>query len=137
MFSRWCSTATGRVLALVHCLRRADMCAHTNMLLLLLPLPLLLLQVAVLFRNHNDLLTQFTYFLPDNSPPQVWQQVLSSSSSSGGGVIVSVSGADVAFCSSYAAPATPSMPAAAAVAASSRFSPMHELLNAVGTLRLV
>lgn len=29
------------------------------------------LQVAVLFKNHNDLLTQFTYFLPDNSPPQV------------------------------------------------------------------
>jgi histone deacetylase complex regulatory component SIN3 len=30
-------------------------------------------QVAVLFKNHNDLLTQFTYFLPDNSPPQVSQ----------------------------------------------------------------
>jgi hypothetical protein len=30
-----------------------------------------LVQVAVLFRSHNDLLTQFTYFLPDNSPPQV------------------------------------------------------------------
>jgi histone deacetylase complex regulatory component SIN3 len=30
-------------------------------------------QVAVLFKNHNDLLTQFTYFLPDNSPPQVRQ----------------------------------------------------------------
>jgi histone deacetylase complex regulatory component SIN3 len=29
------------------------------------------LQVAVLFRNHNDLLTEFTYFLPDNSPAQV------------------------------------------------------------------
>eukprot|EP00879_Flechtneria_rotunda_P010154 GHRR01010615.1.p1 GENE.GHRR01010615.1~~GHRR01010615.1.p1 ORF type:complete len:776 (+),score=281.26 GHRR01010615.1:210-2537(+) len=27
-------------------------------------------EVAVLFRNHNDLLTEFTYFLPDNSPPQ-------------------------------------------------------------------
>lgn len=25
----------------------------------------------MLFRSHNDLLTQFTYFLPDNSPPQV------------------------------------------------------------------
>ena len=31
----------------------------------------MLRQVAVLFRSHNDLLTQFTYFLPDNSPPQV------------------------------------------------------------------
>lgn len=29
------------------------------------------IQVAVLFRNHNDLLTEFTYFLPDNSPQQV------------------------------------------------------------------
>jgi hypothetical protein len=29
------------------------------------------LQVAVLFRQHADLLTEFTYFLPDNSPPQV------------------------------------------------------------------
>lgn len=28
------------------------------------------MQVAVLFRNHSDLLTEFTYFLPDNSPPQ-------------------------------------------------------------------
>lgn len=27
-------------------------------------------QVAVLFRSHSDLLTEFTYFLPDNSPPQ-------------------------------------------------------------------
>ena len=27
------------------------------------------LQVAVLFRQHTDLLTEFTYFLPDNSPP--------------------------------------------------------------------
>ncbi len=26
-------------------------------------------QVAVLFRNHSDLLTEFTFFLPDNSPP--------------------------------------------------------------------
>lgn len=34
-----------------------------------------LLQVAVLFKNHNDLLTQFTYFLPDNSPPQVMRQL--------------------------------------------------------------
>lgn len=33
----------------------------------------LCVQVAVLFKNHNDLLTQFTYFLPDNSPPQVRQ----------------------------------------------------------------
>jgi histone deacetylase complex regulatory component SIN3 len=33
------------------------------------------LQVAVLFKNHNDLLTQFTYFLPDNSPPQVMRQL--------------------------------------------------------------
>jgi histone deacetylase complex regulatory component SIN3 len=35
------------------------------------------MQVAVLFRAHADLLTEFTYFLPDNSPPQVhssWQQ---------------------------------------------------------------
>jgi histone deacetylase complex regulatory component SIN3 len=31
----------------------------------------LALQVAVLFRQHADLLTEFTYFLPDNSPPQV------------------------------------------------------------------
>lgn len=34
-----------------------------------------MLQVAVLFKNHNDLLTQFTYFLPDNSPPQVMRQL--------------------------------------------------------------
>ena len=27
------------------------------------------LQVAVLFRNHQDLLDEFTYFLPDNTPP--------------------------------------------------------------------
>eukprot|EP00878_Enallax_costatus_P007439 GHUV01007791.1.p1 GENE.GHUV01007791.1~~GHUV01007791.1.p1 ORF type:complete len:1062 (+),score=409.26 GHUV01007791.1:105-3290(+) len=27
-------------------------------------------EVAVLFRSHSDLLTEFTYFLPDNSPPQ-------------------------------------------------------------------
>lgn len=26
-------------------------------------------QVAVLFRSHNDLLGEFTYFLPDNTPP--------------------------------------------------------------------
>lgn len=25
----------------------------------------------MLFRSHSDLLTEFTYFLPDNSPPQV------------------------------------------------------------------
>jgi histone deacetylase complex regulatory component SIN3 len=25
--------------------------------------------VAVLFKNHHDLLTEFTYFLPDSSPP--------------------------------------------------------------------
>lgn len=26
-------------------------------------------QVALLFRNHDDLLREFTYFLPDNTPP--------------------------------------------------------------------
>lgn len=26
-------------------------------------------EVALLFRNHNDLLAEFTYFLPDNNPP--------------------------------------------------------------------
>ena len=26
-------------------------------------------QVALLFRNHEDLLREFTYFLPDNTPP--------------------------------------------------------------------
>lgn len=26
-------------------------------------------EVALLFRNHSDLLAEFTYFLPDNSPP--------------------------------------------------------------------
>lgn len=36
--------------------------------------------MAVLFRAHSDLLTEFTYFLPDNSPPQVCS--ISSSSSS-------------------------------------------------------
>jgi histone deacetylase complex regulatory component SIN3 len=33
-------------------------------------------QVAVLFRVHADLLTEFTYFLPDNSPPQVYSSRL-------------------------------------------------------------
>jgi hypothetical protein len=28
------------------------------------------LQVAILFKYHNDLLTEFTYFLPDNTPQQ-------------------------------------------------------------------
>lgn len=28
-------------------------------------------QVAVLFRNHKDLLQEFSYFLPDSSQPQV------------------------------------------------------------------
>ena len=28
------------------------------------------MQVAMLFRNHNDLLEEFTYFLPDSTPPQ-------------------------------------------------------------------
>ncbi len=28
-------------------------------------------EVAVLFRNHKDLLGEFTYFLPDNSQQQV------------------------------------------------------------------
>lgn len=27
-------------------------------------------EVALLFRNHDDLLREFTYFLPDNGPPQ-------------------------------------------------------------------
>ncbi|KFM28479.1 Paired amphipathic helix protein Sin3-like 4 [Auxenochlorella protothecoides] len=26
-------------------------------------------EVALLFRNHDDLLREFTYFLPDNTPP--------------------------------------------------------------------
>lgn len=25
--------------------------------------------MALLFRNHDDLLREFTYFLPDNTPP--------------------------------------------------------------------
>lgn len=32
-------------------------------------------QVALLFRAHRDLLEEFTYFLPDSSPPQQPQQV--------------------------------------------------------------
>ncbi len=34
-------------------------------------------QVALLFRAHRDLLEEFTYFLPDSSPPQQLQQVTS------------------------------------------------------------
>lgn len=30
-----------------------------------------LMQVALLFRSHDDLLQEFTYFLPDSSVPQV------------------------------------------------------------------
>lgn len=54
---------------------------HRQLTLLCMPLVCLsvclvaVLQVAVLFKNHNDLLTQFTYFLPDNSPPQVMRQL--------------------------------------------------------------
>ncbi|KAK9837425.1 hypothetical protein WJX81_001540 [Elliptochloris bilobata] len=33
-------------------------------------------EVALLFRAHRDLLEEFTYFLPDSSPPQQPQQVL-------------------------------------------------------------
>ena len=29
------------------------------------------MQVALLFRSHDDLLQEFTYFLPDSSVPQV------------------------------------------------------------------
>ena len=32
---------------------------------------LTVVQVALLFRSHDDLLQEFTYFLPDNSVPQV------------------------------------------------------------------
>ena len=28
-------------------------------------------EVALLFRSHDDLLREFTYFLPDNTPPVV------------------------------------------------------------------
>ena len=32
---------------------------------------MLAVQVALLFRSHDDLLQEFTYFLPDSSVPQV------------------------------------------------------------------
>jgi len=32
---------------------------------------MLAMQVALLFRSHDDLLQEFTYFLPDSSVPQV------------------------------------------------------------------
>ena len=32
---------------------------------------ILAVQVALLFRSHDDLLQEFTYFLPDSSVPQV------------------------------------------------------------------
>lgn len=35
----------------------------------ILPAPPFVSQVALLFRNHDDLLREFTYFLPDNTPP--------------------------------------------------------------------
>eukprot|EP00882_Tetradesmus_deserticola_P013929 GHRQ01014796.1.p4 GENE.GHRQ01014796.1~~GHRQ01014796.1.p4 ORF type:complete len:108 (+),score=40.61 GHRQ01014796.1:940-1263(+) len=40
-------------------------------------------EVAVLFRAHADLLTEFTYFLPDNSPPQVPQSSAAAAAAAG------------------------------------------------------
>lgn len=34
------------------------------------------MQVALLFRSHDDLLQEFTYFLPDSSVPQVGRIVV-------------------------------------------------------------
>ena len=42
------------------------LCPETMFQMLLI---LLLMQVAVLFHNHHDLLEEFTHFLPDTSAP--------------------------------------------------------------------